>query len=71
MIVAFNLAHADHSPTVQAGLKPLPPGSLAAWEQQQKILAELIGQTASPEAEQPKPILPQPRSDRRPAWRMA
>jgi hypothetical protein len=71
LLVAVNLADADHSATDQAGLKPLPAGSLATWEQQQQILAELIGQTEPHETDQPKPILPQPRSERRQSWLMA
>ena len=67
VLVAVHLAEADHSARAQAGLRPLPAGAVAAWEQQQQILAELLGQTPTPEAGPPKSVLPQPRSDRQTA----
>ena len=52
------LAAADHS-------HPPPADLFMGWNQE-KVMAELIGQTEPSESNRPKPAAPGPRSDRRP-----
>jgi hypothetical protein len=68
VIVAAHLADTERTARTEAGLRPAPAGMLMAWERQQKLMAELIGQTETQEGDRPKPARPQPRTQRQPEW---
>lgn len=65
ILVVFNLTHAEHSQVV-AGKSSMPPTEIRlAFQEQQRLLAELVGpRPATPPAE-PRRRNPQPRSERR------
>jgi len=71
VIVTAHLADNDRAARAEAGLRPAPAAMLMAWERQQKLMAELIGQTETQEADRPKPARPQPRTQRQPEWSMS
>ena len=50
---------------------PVSPQVFMAFQEQGRLLSELIGPSETPVAEQPKPRLPRPRSERQRALLMA
>jgi hypothetical protein len=65
VIVAVNLADSEPSTRIAAGAKPPPAGIFMGWEQQEKLIAELMGQAEPSPADRPKPAAPRPHSERR------
>jgi len=65
VILAMNFTTRDESKTAAKKSPPPSPQVLMALQQQKRLLTELIGQLATPEAEPPLPFLPRPRSERR------
>jgi hypothetical protein len=66
-----NFTTRDESKTAAKKSPPPSPQVLMALQQQKRLLTELIGQLATPEAEPPLPFLPRPRSERRDEMLMA
>lgn len=65
LIFVFNFSQRDRA-ELMAGKRPPPsPEAIQAWRQQQRLLAELIGQNETHAATPPKPFVPQPRSEGR------
>lgn len=64
-IAVINVVGADRSPRTEAARKAVPAATLMAFKEQQKILAELVGPAEPPDAEKPKTVSPQPRSERK------
>ncbi|HVU07677.1 MAG TPA: hypothetical protein VHG89_03945 [Verrucomicrobiae bacterium] len=63
VIFIFNFSQRDQSELMA---KKFPsPEMISSFQQQEKLLAELIGPNEPRVAEPPKTILPQPRSERR------
>ncbi len=67
-LVALNLATADHSGAVQAKAGASTATMFLTWNEQQKILSELLAEPSPRVAEKPKPVKPQPRSECEPDW---
>jgi hypothetical protein len=65
MIVAAHFASSDSSLKVARKAEPTSPEVLVILQQQQHLLAELIGSTMPREADRPKRNTAQPRSERR------
>ena len=63
-IAVANVSMRDHSPMTMAKSSPSPE-MIVAYQQQEKLLAELIGPNESQVAESPKTFLPRPSSERR------
>jgi len=63
LILAFNVAAADHSQKVAA--RPPSREILMAWQEKERLLAELLGPSQLQPPEPPKTTAPQPRSERR------
>ena len=66
VLIVFNFTHADHSMVV-AGKSSMPPAEMRlAFQEQQRLLAELVGPPpATPLAEPPRRQNLKPRSERR------
>ena len=65
VILAVNLSMRDNSQTKAMKSSPPSPEMIMAFQQQERLLAELIGPNETRNAEPPKLSLPQPRSQRR------
>jgi anti-sigma factor RsiW len=65
VILAVNLSMRDNSQTMAMKSSPPSPEMIMAFQQQERLLAELIGPNETRNAEPPKLSLPQPRSQRR------
>jgi hypothetical protein len=65
LIFVFNFLQRDPSELMAKKLPPPSPEMILAFRQQERLLAELIGQTETRASEPPKPFLPQPRSELR------
>jgi len=65
LIVAVHFASSDPSLQVAKKAQPPTPEVLVILQQQQRLLAELVGPTMPREADRPKPNTAQPRSERR------
>ena len=63
LILGFNLAAADHSQTVAE--RPPAGEILLAWQEKERLLAEILGPAQLQPPEPPKTAAPQPRSERR------
>ena len=61
VIVAVNLADSEPSTRTEAGVKPPPAGLFLGWDQQEKLIAELIGQAEPSPVDRPKAAAPKPR----------
>jgi hypothetical protein len=71
-LVAVNLATSDHSPAAARANGKLPPaGFFFGWEQQEKLMADVMLQAPPPQADRPRPTPPRPRSERQRSWRIA
>jgi hypothetical protein len=66
VIAGLNVATRQASPRAVHRTSPLSPQVLVAFQEQARLLAELIGPREAPVAERPKPVLPRPRSERQP-----
>jgi hypothetical protein len=64
LILAVNFSLRDNSQTIAMKSSPSPE-MILTFRQQERLLAELIGQNEPRAAEPPKLFLPQPRSERR------
>jgi anti-sigma factor RsiW len=65
VILAVNFSMRDNSQTKAMKSSPPSPEMIMAFQQQERLLAELIGPSETHNAEPPKLFLPQPRSQRR------
>ncbi len=65
LIAVLNFSMSDHTAPVVATEKPLAPSAvqMAELRNQQRLFAELSGQTTSPDADRPKNLPPKPRSE--------
>ena len=70
VIGVLGLATRDASPRVAHRASPPSAQVFVAFREQERLLAELLGPREAPTAERPKPVLPQPRSERRRALLM-
>ena len=71
VILGLNAATQDASRALAKQASPVSPQLLMAFQEQERLLAELIGPRETPAAERPKPALPRPRSERRKEMLMA
>jgi hypothetical protein len=65
LILGVNLATREAAPLVAKRGSPASPQVFMAFQEQERLLAELLGSRETPVAERPKPRLPQPRSEGR------
>ena len=66
VILGINLTTRDASLALAKHAAPFSPQVFMAFQEQARILSELIGPSETPVAERPKPALPRPRSERQP-----
>lgn len=71
VILVLNFATNAGSPRLAKSTTPPSPQLFMAFQEQQRLLSELIGPREAPAAEPPKPAPPQPRSERRQTLLMA
>jgi hypothetical protein len=71
VILGLNHMTQDAPTLVARRVSPPSPQVFMAFQEQQRLLAELIGPREMPVAERPKPVLPRPRSEGRRALLMA
>jgi hypothetical protein len=65
VILGINLTTQDAATVVAKHASPVSPQIFMAFQEQERLLAELIGPSEPPVAERPKPRLPRPRSEGR------
>ena len=67
VILGLNHATGDTAPRLARGSSPTTPQIFMAFQEQKRVLAELLGprETPNPVAERPKLVAPRPRSERR------
>jgi hypothetical protein len=65
VILGVNLMTRDASTAVARHASPVSPQVFMAFQEQERLLSELLGPRETPVAEQPKPDPAQPRSERR------
>jgi hypothetical protein len=71
VILGINLTTRDPSRAVAKHALPVSPEVFMAFQEQERLLSELIGPRETPVAERPKPRLPRPRSEGRKEMVMA
>ena len=71
VILGLNHMTQDAPTRVARRVSPPSPEVFMAFQEQQRLLAELVGPRETPVAERPKPRLPRPRSEGRRALLMA
>jgi hypothetical protein len=71
MILGVNLAMREATPVMAKRAEPVSPQVFMAYQEQERLLAELLGPRETPVTERPKPRLPRPRSERRRSLLMA
>jgi hypothetical protein len=71
VILGLNHTTRDAMPRLAKGSLPAAPQVFMAFQEQERVLAELMGPRETPVAERPKVVRPQPRSERRPMLLMA
>ncbi len=71
VILGINLTTRDASQALAKYASPVSPQLFMAFQEQERLLSELIGPREMPVAERPKPRLPRPRSEGRKAMLMA
>ena len=71
VILGINLTTRDASTVIAKYASPVSPQVFMAFQEQERLLAELIGPRETPVAEPPKPRLPRPRSEGQAALVMA
>jgi hypothetical protein len=64
VILGINLTTRDASTRVAKQASPVSPQVFMAFQEQERLLTELIGPRETPVAERPKPARPEPRSER-------
>jgi hypothetical protein len=64
VIAGMNLTTRDASQRLANQASPASPQVFMAFQEQERLLTELIGPRETPVAERPKPARPQPRSER-------
>ena len=65
VILGLNHATGDTAPRLARGSAPATPQVFMAFQEQKRVLAELLGPRETPVAERPKVVAPRPRSERR------
>jgi hypothetical protein len=65
VILGMNLTTRDVSTTAAKHASPLSPQVFLAFQEQERLLAELLGPRETPVAERPKPDPARPRSEQR------
>ena len=65
VILGINLTTRDASPALAKHSSPVSPQVFMAFQEQERLLSELIGPRETPVAERPKPAQPRPRSELR------
>jgi hypothetical protein len=65
VILGLNHTTRDALPRLAKRSLPAAPQVFMAFQEQERVLAELIGPREAPVAERPKPAPPRPRSERR------
>ena len=70
-MLGLHLATHDVAPLVAKGSPAPSPQVFMAFQEQQRLLNELIGSRETPPVEPPKPALPRPRSERQSRLLMA
>jgi hypothetical protein len=65
VILGVNLKTRDDSILVAKHAAPVSPQVVMAFQEQERLLLELIGPRETPVAERPKPAPPRPRSELR------
>jgi len=65
VIAGLNLTTRETAPRLAKRAAPLSPQVCLAFQEQERVLAELIGPRETPVAERPKPAPPRPRSELR------
>jgi hypothetical protein len=63
VLFIFNVSQRDKSELAARKLPPPSPEAIMAWQQQERLLAELIGPSAPGDAERRKIFLPKPRTE--------
>ena len=71
VILGINLTTRDASTVIAKHASPVSPQVFMAFQEQQRLLVELIGPRETPVAERPKPVVPRPRSEGRKGILMA
>ena len=71
VILGINLTTRDASQVVARHAPPVSPQVFMAFQEQERLLSELIGPRETPVAERPKPSPARPRSERRREMMMA
>jgi hypothetical protein len=71
VILGINVTSRDTSTQVAKHSPPLSPQVFIAFQEQERLLTELIGPRETPVAERPRVIVPRPRSERQRALLMA
>jgi hypothetical protein len=69
-IGALNLANSEPTGGTRTATKPVSSGMVMAWQEQQKVMAELTGPNEPVDTRKPKTVDPKPRSDRLTLWRI-
>jgi hypothetical protein len=64
VILGMNLTTRDASQMLAKQAAPVSPQVFMAFQEQERLLSELIGPRETPVAERPKPVVPRPRSER-------
>jgi len=65
VIVGMNLTTRDAAQRLAKQAAPVSPQVFMAFQEQERLLSELIGPRETPVAERPKPARPEPRSEGR------
>jgi hypothetical protein len=65
VILGVHLTMRDATPLLAKRASPASPQVFMAFQEQERLLAELLGPREAPVAEPPKPVPPRPRSERR------
>jgi hypothetical protein len=65
VILGINLTTRDAAQAVAKNASPVSPQVFMAFQEQERLLSELIGPRETPVAERPKPVPSRPRSERR------
>lgn len=71
VILGLNLTTRDASLALAKHASPASPQVFMAFQEQERLLSELLGPRETPVAEPPKPRLPRPRSEGQRALLMA
>jgi len=71
VILGLNVATRAGTPDIVRRTTPTSSQVFMAFDERARLLSEVIGQRPTSVTEQPKPVLPQPRSERRPRLLMA